>query len=515
MKMANQSTLTAETIIKDPFPDLGRNQDTDELVAEGKRDALAGRPRVSEATPPARFLEAKRRLRTTYQERCKMCQDELEPVENEVHKLEDSFDTLKIRTHAGAIISGFSSGLMHSKFRANIRFFRDVYETKKQDLERFKKEFDRTYDPIRGTSMSNLPLGFATATFVLIGLYLTESIFNAVLFLDATGLLGGLTISLVASLFNVVIGFLIGRYVITRMFYARLKLSKLANGLVFGGFIFLVIWLNFAIAVFRALESRGNAPLVQKAQMGAPAVNGGGLDAFTTAPMVDNFVTNTEQAIWPFANLNILDFQSALLIVTGLVFAIGALMDGYFSDDPFPGYGAKYRACLKEKAAIDGELRFYKEEFKERVTQTRSEIEALYTNAQSAIQQWSTYVNRVQRRFVDFENWVGNMNDRNQENWNAYLSVHQDNRLVGYVVPEILGIQPPALFTGNHTDPQIMFADVAYLYKTDSERSTAVKNYDSELKKAYVEMQDDLIRKIAELDANLGEIETYAEVNMA
>ena len=44
------------------------------------------------------------------------------------------------------------------------------------------------------------------------------------------------------------------------------------------------------------------------------------------------------------------------VIGVGIIFAVLAYIDGYISDDPYPGYGDVYRAALTEKRTIENRI---------------------------------------------------------------------------------------------------------------------------------------------------------------
>lgn len=106
------------------------------------------------------------------------CQDELNDIESEVHRLEDRFSPLQAKTRTGQTLSSLNTAVLHSDSRRKIADRKNNFEKAKEDLEQFQFEFDPTYLPVRGITVSKAPFGFATATLILIGLYVAESTFN-------------------------------------------------------------------------------------------------------------------------------------------------------------------------------------------------------------------------------------------------------------------------------------------------------------------------------------------------
>jgi len=148
---------------------------------------------------------------------------------------------------------------------------------------------------------------------VLLMIGLLEAIMNGAFFArgDELGFLGGLSKAVVAAFLNVSIGWILGRFLLPNVFH-RNWLRKFV-GLVFSlGFIALIPAFNLLVAHYRAALG-GDAP--ELADQAA-------LTSFLASPF---YIT---------------EVQGWILFGLGLTFSLIAAGDGWYYDDPYPGYGA-------------------------------------------------------------------------------------------------------------------------------------------------------------------------------
>ena len=64
---------------------------------------------------------------------------------------------------------------------------------------------------------------------------------------------------------------------------------------------------------------------------------------------------NTSQAVWPFANLDLINFNGHSS--WGWFRFCHKRSNGrWFADDPYPGFGSKYRTCLSKSGRLKSTL---------------------------------------------------------------------------------------------------------------------------------------------------------------
>ena len=160
---------------------------------------------------------------------------------------------------------------------------------------------------------------------VLIIMAVTEIYTNSALLSEAVGgLQTAMSIAFVFATINIGLSWMVGKLVFTGFTY----ITKLRRYLCYGIAVLyslIIIYFNFAIGVFRGISD----------QIGIMA-DDAELKMMVTA------------AVFPFDNLTDLSFQSVSLIGMGILFAAVAVIEGYFFDEPYPGY-ARYGHKLNEK----------------------------------------------------------------------------------------------------------------------------------------------------------------------
>jgi len=473
---------------QNPFETIDFSPDANKLSRQGKEDALAGQPAKGNYTPPSKFLECRNSIRKRYDSAVQNCQDELEWIEKSVDAHKIIFEDSNLKSKSSALIQQAVLSLNVSKHKVQCLFHKAEFEARKKDLERFKLQHEITYDPERGTAEKSV-LGISYAIWIMIFLYVVESTMNAALFVNELGPIGGYAVSLSSSLVNVVLGFLVGRFIFSRILRCRTIAERLLAGLVFIGFVWTIVYMNLMIALYRSLKALENAYAEN-----IPALN---------------------SAAWPFPHLEFLDFESSLIVMVGFVFALVSLLDGYFSDDPYPGYGHKYRLCIKARDNVQKELEAYKSEFVSSSKKTSDDLEAVFDTARTAINNWGVEVNRVQRRFVDYKDWVNQLVKGQAALWSAYCASHERNRLSDYEVSEVFERSPDMFVMSKKiSDPRHVFSDAKHLFMDDAERLQSMKDFDSAFKKAHSSAEKLFERELAVLTKEFNQLEKDTECVM-
>ena len=164
--------------------------------------------------------------------------------------------------------------------------------------------------------------------FILILLVVIESFINAAFFArgSSAGLAGGVSIAVIISGINVVIGYLVGKY------WAKLSWS-INQTLKIVGVIGFAIWglltacFNLTVGHVRTMYEEGDTDAMNT-----------GFEAFLNSPF------------------GLTDFSSWMLVMIGSLFALIALFDGLKSDDKYPGYGAIVRKLKDALDELHGEV---------------------------------------------------------------------------------------------------------------------------------------------------------------
>ena len=471
--------------MNDPFSKSLNSIDLRKVAQAAKKDALAGVPSENDDGLPEGFIAINDTLRKAYDTGVANCQNELNEVENQNDHLTSRINPVTLGTSAQKIIDEMADKLAHSDSKGKVRYHKQEFLNRKDDLKRFKLENDLIYDPSRGIDKSSLPFGVPFSALFVFLLYLIESLFNGFMFIIPMGLLPGLVISLSASLVNVILGYFVGRYVVSALVHSPSIVMRLVSALISAVFLFIITWLNLMIAVVRSI-----------------------LDSTVYGNL------NTSQAVWPFANLDLINFNGALLVGVGFVFAISAVMDGWFADDPYPGFGSKYRTCLKQKWQVEKHLGHYKASFHKETSEARDALNSFFEHSAGLIDTWGRNINLVQKRFVDYQDWVESLSITQRNCWETYLASHERNRLDTYRAPKDFS-KPPAFFVSKPDhDPSHVFSDVAHSFMTDTQRLKRMAEFTKTFGEKHEVFSAELDKVIEKLRVELSGLEEEAECHI-
>lgn len=206
-----------------------------------------------------------------------------------------------------------------------IKFANSKVISRKDELKEFKEKHNLNRD-------ASYPESWLWYYFILLSLVAIESIINGVMFQkgSASGYLGGVSIAVLISLINVVIGFLVGA------FWGKLSWSihqtrKIIGYIGFGLWGIFTVCFNLSVGHIRTLFEEGGA---------APNV-----DIWTQGFI--NFLNS------PFG---LVDFFSWVLVIIGSLFALIALFDGIKFDDEYPFYGREFRKLVDAENDLQSEV---------------------------------------------------------------------------------------------------------------------------------------------------------------
>lgn len=433
---------------RDPFVAVAGRLNTKKAVGEGKKE---GAPELA-PNPASHAPEYLSSLRGEYRRRLEQgvrkCQDELIEIENECDELQSRLEAEHLLEQADGIVASVQdSQKIHARERA-IASHKDEFAKRRNDFLRFQKEHGLSYRPQTG---HHLVWGLLIAAFLLA----TEAGVNFVMFAVDFSL--GETVAMVIGIpmVNVVFGFVVGRLMLPQ---AKFHGKTFRGVLSYLGIIFVfmpaVLYFNSLLAVFRSVG--------------------------TTAIYADNRLQKVLVA--PFTEWDRIEITGVLLFVFGLVWAMIAVLDGYFADDPFPGYGAKYRACEREKRLVAKQFAACHRHLERQALRAQRRLSSLFEDAKLAIRHWSTNVNLVERRFVDYRAMVTNMEREYKQAWDnywqAYASAYADRS--GEQAESIVRSKEKhmLLFDGEgERDSEHVFSDVKRLYMNDGQRQKQVDAY--------------------------------------
>ena len=230
--------------------------------------------------------------------------DSLRTTDERLANLDFEGRFAEIRQAAPSAVSEFKAEAATG--RDELNRLRRALKEHEEEKEAFKRAHGLWRTP-RPPSLGAQVLKFGLLLIVLVA----ETVLNGSFLAKGSelGLLGGTSEAFAFALLNVFASFLIGRIGLPQLEH-RNPFRKLL------GFLALAFWLVFAIALNLALAHyREVSGLIL--ETGGSAV----VDRLATAP------------------LQLADVKSWLFFAIGLFFAVVALIDGYATVDPYPGFG--------------------------------------------------------------------------------------------------------------------------------------------------------------------------------
>lgn len=297
--------------------------------------------------------------------------------------------------HAGQIGSLESElKALYAQSKNNIQTKFNKYKKDRDYLRFFQKE-NKLYDA------ASLKSGNAKLISLLIvfGMFIFETSVNTGFLTGSItgGILGALSLAGVISFINIIASFLIGRFVIPNFYHVKRSRVNLAS-LVMLIYTPLVIYINCALGVFRSLS-----------QVATETFNS---EMFAQAAM---------QAAWPFNDFSTNSVESNALIIIGLLFAVIAILDGFYFDEPYPSYAKVTKKAneseeLFESAKQDAfDLLFRKQKA------GNDQITAYKDKRQAANQSWAQTIDSIQAGFSTYPSWVNSLKTQG----NAYINEYR------------------------------------------------------------------------------------------
>jgi len=374
----------------------------------------------------------------------KSTQDELAKSEKEINSWETIKDPANIKNKLESKVHSYMNFNVNS-YKAKISSLHQDFINRKDNLTNFRNEHNRTFLPIRADK------GYIPLVIVAV-LFLIEVIANERLFEVVTGSvtqqqrLIAWTLSLSQSFINVISGFIVGKYFIGRILLLDWK-QKILPLIGFLSHVAAVVWINFSIGLWRAILTNNSSAEEQTPLM---------------------------FALYPFQNLKLFqgDITSVLVVGVGLVFLLIAYVDGYFSDDPYPAYGDRYREVEKAKLRGMDMIGECKKKWNDAIKDYKETLNDFNDRAFKELDKWNKTVNHIQKILVDWENNISTCDNHFKDVKEAYQASF--NRAVKESSKKI-NLDKEILWDKKTVDPHQVFRDATHHFMTDGER---IKEFD-------------------------------------
>ncbi len=376
--------------------------------------------------------------------------------------------------------------------RGRLSNLKDSYEVQDKEVKHFKLTHNINRDPKSLTTLKMIGgILFAVA------LFLIEVRVNTKLLGPAMtgGEAEGQEISFAVAALNVIISFLAG-YFLVKNFNIQKSLKKTISKVILSLYSIFIIYLNWCLGAFRAIAE-------QKGQV----VQWGQTEAVVTQ------ATEFGNALYPWTVS--WSFYAAVLSFVGIGFALFSLLDGYFFDDPYPGYGSIGKDRNENKIEIN---RIREHLGNEINTQFKKEIKKVSDERNLLIsenlKQWSINITKLESTFANYKRYVKKIDDDTDHIIEEYRSLNSNFRSSpnpkywkdkdGNIITK-----PFKTLTNDKMDPQLVFSDMAQIYLDKNqieEKTKSLNNKINEEATAYIKevnaFKEEVNKKISDMRSN-------------
>ncbi|CAN6135325.1 hypothetical protein MCETRH20_01626 [Methylophilaceae bacterium] len=261
------------------------------------------------------------------------------------------------------------------KEEIELRELHNEFELKKKNFLDFKKHHSLALLPVNSD-------GNLFQWLVLISLFIIESIVNYSMMMsgDSVTRNQAMSIGISQAAVNIISCYMIGRLLMGRIIHAENQFSRVSLSLFLLLHMFIIVLLNANMGIFR--------DAIVKAQSSETLGDSGILSHWEWSP-------------WD--KVSTLDVTAVLIISVGIVLAVVSYIDGYFADDPYPGYGAIYRSLIKIKSKVSQKTMALREAWLQSQMQIKEIISKTKKEGVQEIDLWSTAINDMEQVSEDYK----------------------------------------------------------------------------------------------------------------
>ena len=324
---------------------------------------------------------------------------------------------------------------------------KDSYDTQDKEVKHFKLTHDISRDPKSLTTPKMIGgLLFAAALFFIEVRVNTKLLGPAM----TGGEAEGQGISFAVAALNVIISFLAG-YFLVKNFNLQKCLKRTVSKIVLAFYSVFIIYLNWCLGAFRAIAE-------QKGQV----VQWGQTEAVVSQ------ATEFGNALYPWTVS--WSPYAAVLTCVGIGFALFSLLDGYYFDDPYPGYGSVGKDRNENKKEINRIREHLGSQinglFRNEVTKVSGDRDLLISEN---LKQWSINVTVLDTVFANYRLLAKKINDDTDhiiEEYRALNSHHRSAPTPKYWKDNAgnIKLKPFNTLSEDKIDPKLVFPGLSLLH---------------------------------------------------
>ncbi len=379
--------------------------------------------------------------------------------------------------------------------RGSLSNLKSSYDTQDRELRNFKLANNLTRDPRSLTTIKII-----AAFLLIIGLFALEVKVNTTLLAPAMegGEGEGQSISAAVAALNVFVSFIAG-YFVLKNFHSVVTLRRRISQLGLFIYSFFIIYLNICLGAFRAIaENKGKAIAWGQTEVKVAEIADYGSALF---PWTVNW-----------------GFNAAVLTFVGILFAILSLLDGYFFNDPYPGYGSLGKDRNENKNEINRIRQHLATEvngiFKNETKKTGDYRDLLISKD---LTEWSKNITVLENIFSAYRRFAKKIDDDLDHVIGEYRSKNNMFRKTGE--PEYWKDENGKIktryynFPASKIDPEEVFIDTALLYLNKEKIQDQMKNYQEKISEESNQYLNKLTDYHTEINKEVHEIINNYDVN--
>ena len=417
-----------------------------DITAKAKRDGGGNVPPTNSETFTVAENEIKQECDTFIERHIHKLRSFLKNIEEKQNELssylkqnhfEPLYDKLKLNFDA---LSG--------KTAMTLGDYKNSFDTFTEEKRAFQRQHQRIREP-NFAKTSNTIKAFGLVIFLLV----IEVVANSTLLSGALvgGQAEGFALAATIAFINVFISFIVGYYICKNLTHLE-KSKKIAFGLLSSLFLLFIVYLNSCLGAYRSLSKEAFDKLyavdenIQKLSDGE----------------VENLI-NGAVAPW---NVDF-GFTGLVLTFLGISFAFLSLLDGFFYNDTYPGYGKTGQKADKYDDLIKKEKHLFAERVKQLLDEGNNDLQRTKDRIlNTELNNWDSNTNLIQKEFIGYQQKVQDVEEKGKHIINEYRA--ENKRVRKTDAPNYF--KKDFKVSDLIRDPKSVFTDVAFHYMDDQSR---------------------------------------------
>lgn len=430
----------------------------DKIKKEARKQSTAGHF-ISEENLPSVVYHYEEKLRSFQQRQKIKAQKYFHLLQNTARTQLNKSNVEHVKTELLSNTEN-SSKLNLNEAEASLAQLHEDFKVNKQNFLDFKKIHDRPLIPINAD-------GAITHYLVLLALFVVEFILNLMMLKSggATDRDAAISISLAQTTINIASCFILGRGLIGRIIFTEEIIKKFSFALTFLFHLYIIILINANMGIFRdhIVRIARSDSLIETGEL----------------------LTNWQWSPW--AKIGEIDVTAALVIGVGIILAMVSYIDGFLSDDPYPGYGKAYRSANSIKNKITKKIKSLNLNYHDAIKSTKNKAKALRQNGKDGIEKWSLAINSIEQVWVDYKNLLTHLDQEFKRILDLYVATYNI-----YHNSKKISLKKIKLLPDSEHKLDVIFSDIKIDYMDDTRRKREERELQKDFEKNFNKIESEI-----------------------